>query len=106
MGGGGGASPGSLTTDGCKCVTTKRGPSVMAGGRMVFSHEITRLPGGGIIRSPCHRRLLELNIGSEVSWGSLESPPDCHSGDHGFESRLHRCGTETTLTKEDSMTGL
>ncbi len=27
----------------------------MAGARMAFSHEITRLPDGGVIRSPCHR---------------------------------------------------
>src|ERR1043165_804575 len=80
----------------------KRGPLVMAGGRMGFSREITRLPGGGLIRWPGHWRLRGFDSCTEleVLWGSLESPPDCHSGDHGFESRLHRCSTETTPTKE------
>ena len=45
----------------------KRGPSVMAGGRMAFSHEITRLPGGDLIRSPCHCRLLEFDSCTEVA---------------------------------------
>ena len=34
----------------------KRGSSTMAGGRTRFSHEITRLPGGGVVRSPSHSR--------------------------------------------------
>jgi hypothetical protein len=32
----------------------RRGSLAMAGGRMAVSHEITRLPGGGVIRSPSH----------------------------------------------------
>src|ERR1044071_3037047 len=84
----------------------KCGPSVMAGGRMAFSHEITRLPGGASSVRRAIAGCSSSNFDAEVLWGSLESPPDCHSGDHGFESRLHRCGTQKTLTKEDSMTGL
>ena len=45
----------------------KRGPLAMAGGRMAFSHEITRLPGGGVIRSPCHRWLPSVDVFEAVA---------------------------------------
>jgi hypothetical protein len=34
---------------------------------MAFSHEITRLPGGGVIRSPSHRRLPGVEVFEAVA---------------------------------------
>ena len=40
-----------------RCVRELRGPAGVAGGRMAScSHEVTRLPGGDVIRSLCHLR--------------------------------------------------
>ena len=61
------SGPGSLTTDGCTCLRNSGrvvGTWPASGWR---SHARPRLPGGGVIRSPCHGRTVpELFDGAEA----------------------------------------